>query len=415
MGSHAINATLNAHAMQPGDNCDANPSRSSDVFSLSFKLQLLWQRLKGSTGDGKIANPGPAGAISFAATALLLSLLNVQAGSVEHLEVIVSMAVFTGGLSQFMAGMWEYPRGNVFNATPFSLYGSFWMSYATIFIPAPGILAAYKDSVRRRPPQPCSHSYAFYHPHNSRHSQHLAIQSRRNAHSPFAVLHSETSEQVAVDMDYHWTMYELHHKVNPMEVIVGCWIKPQHILCTDTKLLLARDCSSSSHPSAPHPAIHVFLDTGVEPGQPAGVKGYVSSPVGVFPKPENCVFVPVPVELRFRDSERSGVDLLTSTALSSSSTASQPLSDLTILESSIQNVISMIDRVLTYVRAVLTGEAKGDAAIGMYLMDTLGASTADLEKGGFNGRLQDTLMISLANLVRAQAEVSSRLTLVTAS
>ncbi|KAJ3797949.1 GPR1/FUN34/yaaH family-domain-containing protein [Lentinula aff. detonsa] len=424
MGSHAINATLNAHAMQPGDNCD--PSRSSDVFSLSFKLQLLWQRLKGSTGDGKIANPGPAGAISFAATALLLSLLNVQAGSVEHLEVIVSMAVFIGGLSQFMAGMWEYPRGNVCNATPSGCHTQRSSSLLlesllhTRIQSRSWTVLDYLEYrycvflVRRRPSQPCSHSDTFYHLHNSRHSQHLAIQSRRNAHSPFAVLHSETREQVAVDMDYHWAMYELHHKVNPMEVIVGCWIKPQHILCTDTKLLLARDCSSSSHPSAPHPAIHVFLDTGVEPGQPAGVKGYVSSPVGVFPKPENCVFVPVPVELRFRDSERSGVDLLTSTALSSSSTSSQPLSDLTILESSIQNVISMIDRVLTYVRAVLTGEAKGDAAIGMYLMDTLGASTADLEKGGFNGRLQDTLMISLANLVRAQAEVSSRLTLVTA-
>lgn len=31
-----------------------------------------------------------------------------------------------------------------------------------------------------------------------------------------------------------------------------------------------------------------------------------SSPVGVSPKPENCVFVPVPVELRFHDAERSG-------------------------------------------------------------------------------------------------------------
>ncbi|GAW08604.1 fun34 transmembrane protein [Lentinula edodes] len=98
-----------------------------------------------TSGNGRIASPGPAGAISFAATALLLSLFNVQAGGVEHPEVLVSMAVFTGGLSQFMAGMWEYPRGNVFNATLFSLYGSFWMSYATIFIPASGILAAYED------------------------------------------------------------------------------------------------------------------------------------------------------------------------------------------------------------------------------------------------------------------------------
>ena len=31
-----------------------------------------------------------------------------------------------------------------------------------------------------------------------------------------------------------------------------------------------------------------------------------SSPVGVFPKPENAVFVPIPVELRFSDAERGG-------------------------------------------------------------------------------------------------------------
>ncbi|KAJ3864954.1 Gpr1 family protein [Lentinula novae-zelandiae] len=111
---------------------------------------------RATSGNGRIASPGPAGAISFAATALLLSLFNVQAGGVEHPEVLVSMAVFTGGLSQFMAGMWEYPRGNVFNATLFSLYGSFWMSYATIFIPASGILAAYED------PLELSHALGLY-------------------------------------------------------------------------------------------------------------------------------------------------------------------------------------------------------------------------------------------------------------
>jgi translation initiation factor 3 subunit F len=40
-------------------------------------------------------------------------------------------------------------------------------------------------------------------------------------HNCFAVLHSETSEQVAVDMEYHRAMFDLHQKVNPKEVIVG--------------------------------------------------------------------------------------------------------------------------------------------------------------------------------------------------
>lgn len=64
------------------------------------------------------------------------------------------------------------------------------------------------------------------------------------------------------------------------------------------------------------------------------------------------------------------------------------MADLEILEQSIQNVSGMLDRVLAYVRSVLAGETKGDPALGRYLMDTLGASTDDLEKGGFNASLQ---------------------------
>ncbi|TFK64045.1 Mov34-domain-containing protein [Pluteus cervinus] len=221
--------------------------------------------------------------------------------------------------------------------------------------------------------------------------------------SAFAVLHSETSEQVAVDMEYHRTMYDLHHKVNTKEVIVG-WYSTGSNLNTYSALIQ----NFYSQETAPHQAIHIALNTGVVEGETAGVKAYISSPVGVFPKPENCVFVPVPVELRFHEAERSGLDLLLNTA-----TTSQPISDLELIETSIQNVSSMLDRVLTYVRAVLAGEKKGDPAIGRYLMDTLGASTEDLERGSFNTSLQDTLMLSyLANLVRAQAEVSARLALI---
>jgi translation initiation factor 3 subunit F len=47
--------------------------------------------------------------------------------------------------------------------------------------------------------------------------------------SSFAVLHSENEEQVAVDMEYHRTMYELHSRVNPKETIVG-WFVPIYLL-----------------------------------------------------------------------------------------------------------------------------------------------------------------------------------------
>ncbi|PPQ70092.1 hypothetical protein CVT24_003864 [Panaeolus cyanescens] len=93
----------------------------------------------------RIANAGPAGIFSFASTTFMLSIYNVNARGIHVPNVVVGMALFTGGLLQFMAGMWEFPRGNVFGATAFSSYGCFWMSYATILIPASGITAAYTD------------------------------------------------------------------------------------------------------------------------------------------------------------------------------------------------------------------------------------------------------------------------------
>jgi len=93
----------------------------------------------------RIANPTPAGILSFAGTTFILSLFNVNTRGIHTPNVVLGMAIFVGGLLQFMAGMWEFPRGNVFGATAFSSYGCFWMSYATIFIPGSGVIAAYSD------------------------------------------------------------------------------------------------------------------------------------------------------------------------------------------------------------------------------------------------------------------------------
>lgn len=82
-----------------------------------------------------------------------------------------------------------------------------------------------------------------------------------------------------------------------------------------------------------------------------------------------------------------------STSTSPTSTSSQPVSDLEIIERALLSVSDMLERVLTYVRAVLSGEKNGNPAIGRYLMDTLGASTDDLERGGFNSSLQVRVQI----------------------
>jgi len=92
----------------------------------------------------RVANPGTLGLFSFASTTLILSLFNAQTRGVHEPNAVVGMAIFCGGLAQLLAGMWEFPRGNVFGGSAFTSYGAFWMSYATILIPGSGILAAYE-------------------------------------------------------------------------------------------------------------------------------------------------------------------------------------------------------------------------------------------------------------------------------
>ncbi|SJL18502.1 related to FUN34-transmembrane protein involved in ammonia production [Armillaria ostoyae] len=93
----------------------------------------------------RIANPCTLGLFSFASTMLILSTYNIRTGGLSSPNVIVGMAVFYGGLTQLLAGMWEFPRGNTFGGTIFSSYGAFWMSYSAIYIPNFGVLDAYGD------------------------------------------------------------------------------------------------------------------------------------------------------------------------------------------------------------------------------------------------------------------------------
>ncbi|HLJ67185.1 MAG TPA: acetate uptake transporter [Chloroflexota bacterium] len=80
-----------------------------------------------------IADPAPLGLAGFALTTVLLSAVN--AGKIATGgEVFVGMALFYGGLGQFMAGMWEFKRNNTFGATAFSSFGAFWMGVGILFV-----------------------------------------------------------------------------------------------------------------------------------------------------------------------------------------------------------------------------------------------------------------------------------------
>src|SRR6516164_864921 len=44
--------------------------------------------------------------------------------------VVLPLALFYGGLAQFVAGLWEFRKGNTFGALAFCSFGAFWLSFA---------------------------------------------------------------------------------------------------------------------------------------------------------------------------------------------------------------------------------------------------------------------------------------------
>lgn len=93
-----------------------------------------------------VANPAPLGLLAFGLTTFVLSCFNAGIFGLSATtppNVVTGMAVFYGGLTQLLAGMWEFKTGNTFGATVFASYGSFWLSYAAILIPWFGVNQGY--------------------------------------------------------------------------------------------------------------------------------------------------------------------------------------------------------------------------------------------------------------------------------
>ena len=79
-------------------------------------------------GSG-IADPGPLGLAAFAMTTFFLSSVNAGLLPKTVEGVVFGLAFFYGGITQLLAGMWEFAKGNTFGATAFASYGAFWLSF----------------------------------------------------------------------------------------------------------------------------------------------------------------------------------------------------------------------------------------------------------------------------------------------
>jgi len=68
---------------------------------------------------------------AFALSTFLLSVFNAGILPSTLAATVLPVALFYGGIAQFVAGLYSFRVPNTFAATAFCSYGAFWMSYAS--------------------------------------------------------------------------------------------------------------------------------------------------------------------------------------------------------------------------------------------------------------------------------------------
>jgi len=94
--------------------------------------QVAQDPTAGGSAGWSPADPGPLGLGAFAMTTFVLSMYNSHLINTSGLPVVLGLALFYGGLTQLLAGMWEFRTGNTFGAVAFCSYGAFWLSFWAI-------------------------------------------------------------------------------------------------------------------------------------------------------------------------------------------------------------------------------------------------------------------------------------------
>lgn len=215
----------------------------------------------------------------------------------------------------------------------------------------------------------------------------------------YAVPHSESQDQVALDIDYHHNMLSSHQKVNPKEVIVG-WFSTGFGVTGGSALIHEFFSRETTNP------IHLTVDTGFTNGE-ASIKGFVSVHLSIGDQQLAAQFQEIPLDLRMVEAERIGFDILKTTAVE------KLPNDLEGMEASMQRLLALIDDIYKYVDDVVEGRVPQDNKIGRFIFDTVASlpklSPQDFDKLVNDGLQDQLLLLYLASLTRTQLSFAEKL------
>ncbi|KAL3653492.1 Eukaryotic translation initiation factor 3 subunit F [Castilleja foliolosa] len=214
----------------------------------------------------------------------------------------------------------------------------------------------------------------------------------------YAVPHNESSDQVALDIDYHHNMLLSQQKVNPKEVIVG-WFSTGGVTAGSALIheFYSREVTNP---------VHLTVDTEFRTGN-AAIKAFVSINLSLGDQQLAAQFQEIPLDLRMVEAERIGFDVLKPTNVD------KIPNDLEGMEASMERLLALIDDVYKFVDDVVEGHVAADSKIGRYISEAI-ASLPKLSPHAFdklvNDSLQDQLLLLyLSSITRTQLSLAEKL------
>jgi translation initiation factor 3 subunit F len=215
----------------------------------------------------------------------------------------------------------------------------------------------------------------------------------------YAVPHNESSDQVALDIDYHHNMLASHQRVNPKEVIVG-WFSSGAGVSGGSALIHEFYSREAQSP------VHLIVDTGFSKAE-ATIKAFVSVNLSLRDQQLATQFQEILLDLCMVEAQRVGFDILKTVAVD------KLPDDLEGMEASMERLLALINDVYKYVDDVVEERAGADNNIGRFIWDSI-ASMTKLTPLAFdklvNNSIQDQLLLLyLSSITRTQLTLAEKL------
>jgi len=223
-------------------------------------------------------------------------------------------------------------------------------------------------------------------------------------------LEKEDELYVAINKEYHKSMYAAQRRVSRKEEIVGWFTTTKEgALIIDNSSLVndfySQECDDP---------IHLVLDANMT-GMNLSVRGFVSAPICLGDTAFANMFEEVQVEVVMNEAETMALYHMIYNAEGKEGTtvvASLPGENEAVV-ASVEKLLGSIDEISAYVDDVVSGKKQGSPAVGLALFDALSALRSykqDELSAQLQGKAQDLLMVSyLSSVMKTQLKISDKL------